>query len=111
MERLLNLEQVEDSIKVENKFITDRQKVAKELEPLVKVINFKRIKGHILVDIIEPLEIVPTEMILNVYQHNSKLINSDLNDVRGIPIYRFNDSNLVVWDELACGSNLIIEDN
>ena len=70
MERLPTFEQikqVENSIKVENKFITDRQKVAKELEPLVKFIDFRRIKPQILADIIEPLEIIPTEIIFGVY--------------------------------------------
>ena len=36
--------------------------------------------------------------------------NSDLNVIRGVPIYKLNESELV-WDETACGSKLIIEDN
>ena len=73
------------------------------MEPLVKYIDFRRIKGQILADIIELLKIIPIEII----QHNSDLINSDLSDIRGIPIYRFDN----VFDESACGSELIIEDN
>src|SRR4051812_30813261 len=103
MERLPTLKQLEKSIRVENKVITDHQKITKELEPLIKFIDFKRIKGQILTVIIEPLEIVPTEMIMSVYRHKAMTNNSDLNVNRGINDY--------VWDETACGSKLIIEDN
>ncbi|RIA86069.1 hypothetical protein C1645_780457, partial [Glomus cerebriforme] len=68
MEKLPASEQMEQIVQVENKFIPDHQKVAKELKPLVKCIDFRRIKGQVLVDIIEPLEIIPAEIILNVYQ-------------------------------------------
>ena len=67
MRRLPTLEQIENSVKVKKDFITDYQRVSKELEPLVKFIDFKRIKGHILVNIIEPLKIVPAEMTLIIY--------------------------------------------
>ncbi|GBC03178.1 hypothetical protein RclHR1_00500026 [Rhizophagus clarus] len=104
MERLPTLELIEDSIKPEKRFISNRQLVVKELEPLVKLIDFRRIKGHILVDIIEPLEIIPPEVILNVYRHKTKTNISDYNIIRGIPFD-------IIWDESACGSKLIIEDN
>ncbi|RIA96757.1 hypothetical protein C1645_814949 [Glomus cerebriforme] len=103
MERLPTLEQItENSIQVNDKFI-ENIKVAKILEPLIKFIDFKRIKGQILVNIIEPLEIIPAEIIVNIYRHKMKSNISDSNDVRGIP---YN----IVWDESACGSELIIED-
>ncbi|CAB5356730.1 uncharacterized protein OCT59_000998 [Rhizophagus irregularis] len=105
MEQLPTLEQIQENpVQTKNKIIADHQKVAKELEPLVKLIDFRRIKGQILVNIIEPLGITPIEIILNVYRYNMLSFNSDLNDTRGIP---FN----YVYDESACGSNLIIEDN
>ncbi|GES97590.1 hypothetical protein GLOIN_2v1836088 [Rhizophagus clarus] len=110
MKRLPTLKQIEQTVnlvQVENKIIADYQKVTKELEPLVKLIDFRRIKGRILVNIIEPLEITPVEIILNVYRYNTLSSNSDLNDTRGIPILISN----YVWDESACGSKLIIEDN
>ncbi|GES97584.1 concanavalin A-like lectin/glucanase domain-containing protein [Rhizophagus clarus] len=115
MEQLPTLEQIkqmENSVKVENKFITDHQKVAKELEPLVEFIDFRRIKGQVLVDIIEPLEIVPAKIILNVFRHYTKSSDSNLSDIRGIPvtICKINESTHI-WDKSACGSNLIIEDN
>ncbi|CAG8761296.1 21_t:CDS:1, partial [Rhizophagus irregularis] len=56
---------------------------------------------QILVNIIEPLGITPIEIILNVYRYNTLSFNSDLNDTRGNYVY----------DESACGSKLIIEDN
>src|SRR5581483_1251726 len=94
-----------NSTQVEKKVITDHQKIAKEFEPLVKYIDFRRIKGRILVNIIEPLEITPAEIILNVYRYNTLSNNLDLGDTRGIP------KMIYVWDESACGSKLIIEDN
>ncbi|RIA83477.1 hypothetical protein C1645_786290, partial [Glomus cerebriforme] len=80
MERLPTLEQIEQIeqiIQIENKFITDHQKVAKELESLVKFIDFRRIKGQILADIIEPLKIIPAETILSVYRYIAR--SNDLN--------------------------------
>ncbi|EXX54254.1 uncharacterized protein OCT59_000978 [Rhizophagus irregularis] len=105
MEKLPTLEQIDNLIQIENKFITDHQKVAQELEHLIEYIDFRRIKKSQF-DFIEPLKIIPAEII----QHNSELINSDLNNIRGIPIYRIKESELF-WDESACGSNLVIEDN
>ncbi len=53
-------------IQMENNFIAHRYKIAEELEPLIEFINFRRIKGRILANIIEPLKIIPDEIILNV---------------------------------------------
>ncbi|RIA86685.1 hypothetical protein C1645_828912 [Glomus cerebriforme] len=96
------LEQMEQKVQVNNKLITDHQKVVKELEPLVKYIDFRLIQGQVLVDIIEPLKIIPAEIILDVYRHHIRLMNSDSNDSRGISY---------IWDKSACGSKLIIEEN
>ncbi|RGB25980.1 hypothetical protein C1646_771036 [Rhizophagus diaphanus] len=49
-------------------------------------------------------ELLSTEII----QHNSEFIDSDLNNIRGIPIYRFKESELF-WDRLACGSSVMAE--
>ena len=68
------------------------------MEPLVKFIDFRRIRSQILVAIIEPLEIIPIEI---VYQ--CKANDSYFNEFRGLDLY--------VWDESGSGSNLIIEDN
>ncbi|GBC26122.2 hypothetical protein GLOIN_2v1520563 [Rhizophagus irregularis DAOM 181602=DAOM 197198] len=112
MERLPALEQTKNSIQASNKFIPDYQKVAKELEPLVEFINFSRIKGQILTDIIEPLEIAPSKIIMDVYRKMAKSSNLVSGEIRGIPftMYKFKESDYV-WDKSACGSKLIIEDN
>ncbi|RGB21317.1 concanavalin A-like lectin/glucanase domain-containing protein [Rhizophagus diaphanus] len=107
IELLPTLEQIENSIIVGNKIITDRQKVAKELEPLIKFIDFRRIKTKILANFVEPLKIIPTEIIFNVYRHVALLSNLDSCDIRGKPI----NLSGYVWDEKACGSKLIIKDN
>ncbi|RGB37190.1 hypothetical protein C1646_757242 [Rhizophagus diaphanus] len=104
IEHLPTLDLIENSIKSEYKYIINHQIVVKELEPLVKFIDFRRIKGHILVDIIEPLEIIPPEIILNVYRHKTRSNIYDYNIIRGIPFD-------IMWDESACGSKLIIEEN
>src|SRR5205823_12947498 len=103
MERLPTLE---NSANVEKRFITYHQKFAKELEPLIKFIDFRRIEAQLLIDIIEPLEVIPTEIILSAYRY--QVIPNDLNNIRGIQPY--NKRNYV-WDKSACGSRLIIEDN
>ncbi|CAB5188872.1 unnamed protein product [Rhizophagus irregularis] len=104
---LEQIKQIENPIKVknENKIITDHQKVVKELEPLIKFIDFRRIEGQILTDVIEPLEIISEKIILDVYRQKAKLNESDLNNIRGIPI------PVCVWDDTACGSKLIFENN
>ncbi|GBB99056.1 hypothetical protein RclHR1_03400008 [Rhizophagus clarus] len=108
MEQLPTLEQIENLINVENKFIIDHQKVAEELEPLVKYIDFKRIKTQILANFIEPLEIISTETILSAYRNIALFNNLNLGDIRGIP--QINETDYV-WDVLTCGSKLIIQDN
>ncbi|RGB33774.1 hypothetical protein C1646_815825 [Rhizophagus diaphanus] len=104
---LEQIKQIENPMKVknENKFITDHQNVVKELEPLIKFIDFRRIEGQILTDVIEPLEIISEKIILDVYRQKAKLNESDLNNIRGIPI------PVCVWDDTACGSKLIFENN
>ncbi|GBC46625.2 BTB/POZ protein [Rhizophagus irregularis DAOM 181602=DAOM 197198] len=52
----------ENPVQIENKIFVSHQKVAKELEPLVKLIDFRRIKGQILVHIIEPLGITQLKL-------------------------------------------------
>ncbi|GES97612.1 hypothetical protein GLOIN_2v1523542 [Rhizophagus clarus] len=111
MKRLPTLKRIkylDDEVPVN---ITDHQKIAKELEHLVKFIDFRRIKGQVLVDIIEPLKIVPNDVILNIYRSNTKITNSNLNDIRGVSTMSICKLNEIVWDESACGSKLIIEDN
>jgi hypothetical protein len=59
IEQLPTLKQLNNSVQVENKAIPNHQKIAKELEPCINYIDFRRIKAHI--GIIEPLKIVPAK--------------------------------------------------
>ncbi|GES97511.1 hypothetical protein GLOIN_2v1482360 [Rhizophagus clarus] len=68
--------------------------------------QIRRIKGRILTDIIEPLKIIPSEIILNVYRDVARSNDSYLGNTRGIQL-----SNDYVWDKSACGSKLITEDD
>ncbi|RGB33985.1 concanavalin A-like lectin/glucanase domain-containing protein [Rhizophagus diaphanus] len=106
---LPTLDQIENSMVVEIDPITDHQKIAEELKPLIKFIDFRRIKVQIISDIIEPLGIIPIETTLSVYRYMALSINLNLSNTRAKPI------NLVsyyyVFDVTACGSKLIIEDN
>ncbi|CAI2176210.1 172_t:CDS:1 [Funneliformis geosporum] len=112
LKQLPTLEQIDHLKKIDNVLIPDHHNVAKELEPLIKFIDFRRIKSQILANIIEPLNIIPVETIINVYRHKAISKSTDFNDfneVRGLlPISNKSD---YVWDERGCGSNLIIEDD
>ncbi|CAG8590979.1 uncharacterized protein OCT59_001021 [Rhizophagus irregularis] len=108
--KLPTLKQMESCYDIEFEFSIDHQKVTKELEPFIKFIDFNQINAQTIADIIEPLKIVPDEIIFSVYRHKALLNNLDLNNIRGIPIYRIKESDLI-WDESACGPKLIIEDN
>ncbi|RGB33998.1 hypothetical protein C1646_815698 [Rhizophagus diaphanus] len=109
-ELLPTLEQTKNFIKVERKVIVDRQKVAEVLEPLVEFIDFRRINAQILADIIEPLGIIPTEIIYSAYRHTALLNNNSyLSSIRGKQKI-INESDYV-WDVSTCESKLIIENN
>ncbi|GBC10544.1 hypothetical protein RclHR1_09700003 [Rhizophagus clarus] len=110
MERLPALEQIGDSGQIKNSSVTIHQKVANELEPLNQFIDFNLIDGYILTDIIDPLEITSSNILLNVYKEIAKSNGLYSSGIRGISMYKFKESNYV-WDESACGSKLIIEDN
>ncbi|GET60940.1 hypothetical protein GLOIN_2v1842735 [Rhizophagus irregularis DAOM 181602=DAOM 197198] len=102
---LPTLEKIENPIKVKNKFITDHRKVGKELEPLIKFIDFRRIKVQILADIIEPLEIVPDKIISNAYRYIALSNNLNLNNLintRGTSINEID----YVWYKPAYRSKL-----
>lgn len=72
------------------------------------------LKGQLLIGacklVSESLKIIPAEVIqhnIDSFSSGLELFNSDLNNIWGISIYSHDD----VWDESACGSNLIIGDN
>ncbi|GBB84330.1 hypothetical protein RclHR1_10950005 [Rhizophagus clarus] len=115
MRQLPTLEEIKSSTSgcqnskqsIANRIEPNHQKICIELEPLMRFIDFSKINVEILSDIIEPLNIIPTEIILNTYRQKAKLNKTDLGGFRGIP-YNFID---YVWDEMACGSKLVVEDN
>ncbi|RIA87114.1 hypothetical protein C1645_828271 [Glomus cerebriforme] len=110
-ERLPTLENVDD-VSNEGKTIVDSEKIFEILEPLTKFIDFKRIKGSVLTDIIEPLEIVSPKILNNAYRYKTKHRNSDLNGFRGVApsLFMFDESDCV-WDEYSHGSHISIMDD
>jgi hypothetical protein len=107
MEQFPTLEELKNSNEVKNIIIINHQKIAKELEPLIKFIDFNKIDTEILSDIIEPLNIIPTEIFLNTYRQKARLNKTKIVRIQGTP-YNFID---YVWDETACGSKLVIGDD
>lgn len=108
MKRLPTLEQIEN---VENSVqinTTDCREVAKEIESFIKYIDFSKIKGQILANIIEPLEIVPAKMILDAYRQKAVTNFIELDELRSMTEF---SEPTYVWDELACGSKLFIMEN
>ena len=75
---------IKSLIKVEKIFVTNHQKIG-GLEPLVKFIDLSQVRGQILADIIEPLEIIQQKVRSN---------NTDSNWIRGIPQTIYNESDL-----------------
>ncbi|CAI2175249.1 8940_t:CDS:2 [Funneliformis geosporum] len=109
LKRLPTLENIDYTNQIDNEPIPDHQKIIEDLEPLVKFIDFRRIKVQMSDKIIEPLKIIPDETILNVYRNKIILNNADFNEYRGV-LQKINESNCV-WDESECGTGLIIENN
>ncbi|RIA80784.1 concanavalin A-like lectin/glucanase domain-containing protein [Glomus cerebriforme] len=68
----------------------------------------RKLHGQILVDIIEPLEVIPTGILLNVYRYNTKSFNLHSNNIRGIPMqdYKFNETDYA-WDHVR--AKMILE--
>ncbi|GES97495.1 hypothetical protein GLOIN_2v1656935 [Rhizophagus clarus] len=91
--------------------IIDRDRIADELEPLTKYIEFKRISGKVIHDIIDPLEIVPMKLLYEATKYQSKHGNI-LSDTRGTApsLYMFTESDCV-WNESDHGSLISIEDD
>ncbi|GBC05761.1 hypothetical protein RclHR1_06400011 [Rhizophagus clarus] len=113
LKRLPTLEQIEkadDSVQINT---VDHQEITKELEPLIKYIDFSRIKGQILANVIEPLEIVSDKTILNAYRKKARSNFLEKDESRSIPQLQFlkEFSDNYVWDESGCGSELVIMEN
>ncbi|CAI2178132.1 13034_t:CDS:2 [Funneliformis geosporum] len=83
--------------------------ILKRLPTLENIDNFKRTDNEIIPDHHNPLNIIPVETILNVYRHRAMSYNTELNEVRR-HLLASNKTGFV-WNNSACGSNLVIEDN
>ena len=94
------------NLKVYDKFIINRPEIVEILAELIDYIDFRRIDGKILLDVIDPLGIVPTEMFVNAYRFILKN-KGGLPPTRGIP-YGCNRSGYV-WDKKPGGSLLSID--
>ncbi|CAG8612949.1 10867_t:CDS:2 [Rhizophagus irregularis] len=96
---------------LEKRPIIEKDRIAEEFEPLTKYIDFRRIDGKILNDIIDPLEIVPMKTLYNATKYQAKHGNSSLSDIRGISpsLYRFTESDCV-WNESFHGSLISLLD-
>ncbi|CAG8565495.1 2391_t:CDS:2 [Rhizophagus irregularis] len=70
----------------------------KKLEPLVKYIDFRRIKPQILANFIEPLEIVSNKIIFNFYRYVALSNNLNLSNTRGKS--QINEIGYV-WDKIS----------
>ncbi|PKK71049.1 hypothetical protein RhiirC2_441432 [Rhizophagus irregularis] len=101
----------DDKDKDDDSPIIEKDRIAEEFEPLTKYIDFRRIDGKILNDIIDPLEIVPMKTLYNATKYQAKHGNSSLSDIRGISpsLYRFTESDCV-WNESFHGSLISLLD-
>ncbi|RIA95690.1 concanavalin A-like lectin/glucanase domain-containing protein [Glomus cerebriforme] len=92
------------------KFVEIRSEIIQMFTPLFEYIEFWRIDAKILHYIIEPLEIIPKDIMFEIYRTIAKLNKSQTPDTRGIPYIYIEDSAEYVWDMNFCGSQLIVED-
>ncbi|CAI2183567.1 17173_t:CDS:1 [Funneliformis geosporum] len=100
------------------KYIEILPQLIQMFTPLLDYIELWRINVKILEDIIEPLEIIPSDAMMQVYRHQAK--NKSIPDTRGIPYICIEDNVEIVcnidlceeyvWDSNFCGSQLIIDE-
>ncbi|RHZ57706.1 hypothetical protein Glove_384g30 [Diversispora epigaea] len=82
-----------------NDLTSFRTKLSEKLTPMLDYVNIKLINGGILVEIIEPLEIVPTDLIIEAYRYKVK---------QEMTIREIDD---FTWDINVCGPNLDISND
>ncbi|RHZ44594.1 hypothetical protein Glove_718g30 [Diversispora epigaea] len=69
-------------------------------------IDLNRIDTDTLINIIEPLEIIPINILLGAYRFKAQN-KTALSPLRGIPLYKWD----LYWDPRVRGLNLILHDN
>ncbi|CAG8502883.1 8139_t:CDS:2 [Diversispora eburnea] len=92
-------------IKHENiDLISFQKKLTEKITPMLKYVNIKLISGDILAEIIEPLNIVPFELIIEAYRYK----------VKQEPTIKLEEEEIQIdftWDISVCGPNLDISDD
>ncbi|CAG8443972.1 4844_t:CDS:2 [Rhizophagus irregularis] len=96
----------------QNPFVTSeymvfqfRLEIKEMLSIILPFIDLRRIDINILVDKIEPLQLLPTPLLLDAYRFQAREKKS-LPHIRGIPLFDWN----LQWDKIAKGSNLILKE-
>ncbi|CAB5183132.1 hypothetical protein RhiirA1_423304 [Rhizophagus irregularis] len=82
-----------------------RLEIKEMLSIILPFIDLRRIDINILVDKIEPLQLLPTPLLLDAYRFQAREKKS-LPHIRGIPLFDWN----LQWDKIAKGSNLILKE-
>ncbi|RIA91696.1 concanavalin A-like lectin/glucanase domain-containing protein [Glomus cerebriforme] len=82
-----------------------RSELKEMLSTILPFIDLRRIDTNILVDRIEPLQLLSTSLLLNAYRFQAKEKKS-LPHMRGIPLFEWN----LQWDKNSKGSNLFLKE-
>jgi hypothetical protein len=83
-----------------------RLEIKEILSTILPFIDLRRIDINILTDKIEPLQLLPTSLLLDTYRFQAKEKKS-LPHIRGIPLFEWN----LQWDKIAKGSNLVLKES
>ncbi|CAG8610555.1 10879_t:CDS:2 [Acaulospora morrowiae] len=94
-----SLEAIKYNDPLENKIHTS---IANIVDPITRLIDFRKIHGTILARIIEPLGLVPSDKINDSYRFQASMKIS-----RSI----FNENPTIRWDRNGCGPSLEISDD
>ncbi|CAJ0636255.1 11887_t:CDS:2 [Entrophospora sp. SA101] len=85
------------------KYEEARPLIIENLLPLLKFIDLRRIDVNLLIDVIEPLNLIPVSTLLDVYRFQAREKRS-LSPTRRAPLTKWN----INWDKQCIGSNLVI---
>ncbi|KAG9286251.1 hypothetical protein G9A89_014237 [Geosiphon pyriformis] len=89
-----------------NKFYEYQAAVINIVAPILRYINFALIAPNVLANVIHPLGIISTPVLLEAYRYHAGFKNKSKNRRGGISC-RIDDLR---WDNMACGPNIEIRD-
>ncbi|CAG8441102.1 6310_t:CDS:1 [Acaulospora colombiana] len=89
----------------QSKYEEIRETITEILSSILPYIDLRRIDVNVLADIIEPLGIIPVNVLLDTYRFQAKEKRS-LAPIRGTPLYKWD----LQWDIRARGINLVLRD-